>query len=112
MRSHDPRCISRGALWLLLLSLVGLLALLGGDPGARPVRAAAPLVVTTTADSGPGSLREAIETANAAPGLDTITFAIPGSGVQTIQPLSALPTITDPVIVDGTSQPGYVDVPL
>src|SRR5688500_3593942 len=79
-----------------------LLALIlpnGGSP-ARPASAAT-LVVTTIADSGPGSLREAITTANGSPGLDTITFAIPDSGVQTIQPLSALPTITDPVIIDG-----------
>lgn len=63
-------------------------------------------VVTTTADSGPGSLRDAILAANASPGTDLITFAIPGSGVQTIQPLSQLPAITDSVVLDGTSQPG------
>lgn len=96
--------------WLLILALVGVL-LLGVEAGARPARAAT-LVVTTTADSGPGSLRDAIETANSTPGPDTITFNIPGSGVQTIQPLSALPTITDPVVIDGSSQPGYSDSPL
>ena len=64
------------------------------------------LVVTNTNDSGPGSLRNAISYANATPGLDTITFSIPGSGVHTIQPLSALPEITDPVIIDGYTQPG------
>ena len=37
---------------------------------------------------------------------DAITFSIPGSGVQTISPASPLPTITDPVIIDGYSQPG------
>jgi hypothetical protein len=77
-----------------------------------PMVSAATPTVTTTADSGPGSLREAITTANASPGRATITCAIPGSGVRTIQPLSALPTITDPLVVDGTSQPGYVDTPL
>ena len=29
-----------------------------------------------------------------------------------IAPLTALPSITDPVVIDGTSQPGYVDTPL
>src|SRR6266849_8957736 len=46
------------------------------------------LLVTTTADSGPGSLRQAILNANANPGLDTIDFNIAPGGVQTIQPLS------------------------
>src|SRR5262245_25239778 len=36
---------------------------------------------------------------------DTINFNIPGSGVQTISPTSALPTITDPVTINGYSQP-------
>ena len=68
-------------------------------------------VVVNTNDSGPGSLRQAIQQANANPGTDTITFAI-GSGYQTIAPTSALPTITDPVIIDGTTQPGYAGAPL
>ena len=62
--------------------------------------------VTNTLDSGAGSLRQAILSANAAPGADEIQFNIPGSGVQTIAPLSALPTITEAVTIDGYSQPG------
>jgi streptogramin lyase len=69
-------------------------------------------VVTTTADSAPGSLRQAILNANANGGADTIKFNIPGSGVQVIQPASALPVITSPVLIDGTSQPGYAGTPL
>jgi hypothetical protein len=72
-------------------------------------------MVTNTNDSGPGSLRQAILDANAQVGADTIDFAI-GSGVQTIQVGSttgmALPTITDSVTIDGTSQPGYAGTPL
>ena len=49
---------------------------------------------------------------NTRAGLDWIEFAIPGSGVRTISPLSALPDISDAVRVDGTSQPGYAGVPL
>jgi titin len=35
-------------------------------------------------------------------------FQIPGLGPQTITPLSALPPITVPVSIDGTTQPGFV----
>jgi uncharacterized repeat protein (TIGR01451 family) len=65
-----------------------------------------PLIVTTTDDSGLGSLRAAIEYANANAGNDAITFAIPGTGIQTITPQSPLPAITVPVTIDGYSQPG------
>jgi hypothetical protein len=63
--------------------------------------------VTTISDSGAGSLRQAILDANANPGLDEIHFDIPGAGVHTIQPVSvALPAISDPVVLDGATQPG------
>src|SRR5262249_18160277 len=76
-----------------------------------PLCGAATFTVTNTNDSGTGSLRQAILDANANPGLDTITFAI-GSGPRTIAPLSPLPTITDRVVIDGTTQPGYAGAPL
>jgi hypothetical protein len=62
--------------------------------------------VINTNDTGPGSLRQAITDANNHLGLDTIAFNIPGTGAQTITPLAVLPTIIDPVIVDGYTQPG------
>ena len=65
---------------------------------------AATFVVTTTADSGNGSLRQAILDANANAG-STIVFSI-GSGLQTIQPLTELPLLASGTI-DGTTQPGY-----
>ncbi|MFN0123462.1 MAG: Calx-beta domain-containing protein, partial [Blastocatellia bacterium] len=68
--------------------------------------------VTNTNDSGAGSLRQAILDANASAGPDTISFNIPGAGVQTIAPASALPVIADPVTIDGASQPGYSGTPL
>jgi hypothetical protein len=70
--------------------------------------------VTTTADSGPGSLRQAILDANATPDADAITFNIAGSGVKTISPASGLPTISQPVTIDGWTQggPGYAGPPL
>src|SRR5207237_1388237 len=65
-----------------------------------------PFTVTNTANTGVGSLRQAITSANSTPGADTINFNIPVSGVQTIAPTSALPTITEAVTIDGYSQPG------
>ncbi|MCH7756255.1 hypothetical protein IH970_14180, partial [candidate division KSB1 bacterium] len=62
--------------------------------------------ITNTNDSGSGSLRQAILDANANPGKDEIVFNIPGAGPHTVQPTSALPTITDAVNIDGLTQPG------
>ena len=67
---------------------------------------AATFTVTTTADTGAGSLRQAIVDANASPGADTIAFAIPGPGVHKIVLTTWLPNTTDPVTVDGYTQPG------
>ena len=53
-----------------------------------------------------GSLRQAITDANANAGADIIHFNIPGSGVHTITLATKLPNITDPVTIDGYSQPG------
>ncbi len=70
---------------------------------------AAIFTVTTTNDSGAGSLREAISNANAtvnSGGPDEIHFNIAGAGVHTIKPVSTLPAITDPVVIDGYTQTG------
>ncbi|HYW70374.1 MAG TPA: SdrD B-like domain-containing protein, partial [Pyrinomonadaceae bacterium] len=65
-------------------------------------------VVVNTHDSGLGSLRQAIADANATAGATVIniTFGIPATGLQTIAPISALPAINHPVVIDGYSQPG------
>jgi hypothetical protein len=52
------------------------------------------------------SLREALLAANASAGGDVIEFAIAGSGVQTIHLQSALPVITDALLINGFAQPG------
>jgi len=63
--------------------------------------------VGNTSDSGPGTLRQAILDANAHPGTDEIVFTIGSTGTfQTIYPTSQLPTITDPVHINGWSQGG------
>jgi len=56
-------------------------------------------------DDGAGNctLREAIQEANALEGTQTINFSI-GTGPHTITPGTALPGITDPVVIDGTTQ--------
>ena len=70
------------------------------------VAQASTFVVTNTNSSGPGSLGQAILDANNNPGPDVISFNIPGSGVQTISPTNQLPSITDPLTIDGYTQPG------
>lgn len=72
------------------------------------IASAADYTVTNTADSGAGSLRQAIIDANANVSLtpDNIKFNIAGAGVQTITiGATDLPIITDPVIIDGFTQP-------
>lgn len=67
---------------------------------------AAIIVVANNNDTGAGSLRQAILDSNASVGVvDTINFNIAGAGVHTIRPASNM-IITDPVIIDGYSQPG------
>ncbi len=71
--------------------------------------------VNTTADSGAGSLRQAITDSNATPGSNTIDFGIGAVGSQqTIALASPLPAIADPVLIDGWSQggSGYDSAPL
>jgi len=74
-------------------------------------RAAMLFTVSTTNDSGNGSLHDAISHANAAPG-STIAFAIPGASIQTITLTAALPNIAADVVIDATTQPGYSGTPL
>jgi photosystem II stability/assembly factor-like uncharacterized protein len=69
-------------------------------------------VVTNTNDAGAGSLRQALLDANAAGGRDRITFNIPGSGVRTVALNTPLPAATDPVVIDGTTQPGFAGTPV
>ncbi|MEY2465954.1 MAG: hypothetical protein QOD03_475 [Verrucomicrobiota bacterium] len=71
---------------------------------------AATYVVDANGNSGAGTFNQAILDANANAGTDTISFAI--SGTPTITPGSLLPTITDPVIIDATTQTGYSNHPI
>lgn len=111
--------IRRGLSSRTLLLPNGWLALTATtDEGTSEFSAPVPLQsdtipVTTTADAGPGSLRDAITRANQGGCTSTapcwITFAVPHQqlteGVAVIEPLSPLPVITSAYVrVDGSSQ--------
>src|SRR5262245_38726721 len=100
MKSHVTRKISVVRLVSLTITVIGALSIFGAVAEANT------FVVTNTNNSGAGSLAQAILNANANPGADLIAFDIPGSGVHTITPASSLPTITDPVTIDGYTQNG------
>ncbi len=77
------------------------------------------ILVTNTNDSGPGSLRQAIQTANTHPGRDVIEFNIPLSdpnydavtGVWVIRLQSGELTIgDDETIIDGATQKKFLDL--
>ena len=76
--------------------------------------------VTNIANSGTGSLRWAInqsdKTTSTATSPNVINFNLGGSGLvasqRTISVLSQLPTITQPVTINGTTEVGYVGLPI
>jgi hypothetical protein len=70
------------------------------------------LKATSLADSGPGTLRQALLDANAAPDDNEIHFEFPGQPPYSIHLLSPLPPLSDTVMLDGTSQPGFLLSPV
>ena len=68
--------------------------------------------ICETATAGECTLRAAIMEANASPGTDTISFHIPGDGPHTISPSYGFDFIFDPVVIDGTTQPGFSGTPV
>ena len=89
--------------WSTLLSfllIAGLLILPAASASATS------FVVVNMADSGQGSLRQAILDANANPGADDITFAIPGFRPLIISPSTPLPAITEQVSIDASTESG------
>jgi hypothetical protein len=87
----------------VLMSLFLALALPAGKLFAAPMI----FTVTNTNDSGPGSFRQAILDSNAndpTPGRNIIQFSISGQ----IIPLTELPPLTEPVLIDGYTAPGAV----
>jgi len=98
---------------LILTRLLLLVCLSGFLIYSKPASANI-YTVTSTANSGAGTLRQAITDANANAGLDTIRFLILVAGntfeglapatYAVIQVNTTLPTITGPLLIDGTSQ--------
>ncbi len=108
------------------LLVAGMMA--SGMMAAAPAQGATTFTVNSTADAPDASLagtacdtdvftngdqctlRAAIQQANATAGADLINFAIPGTGVKTINVgatgLGALPAITEQLTIDGYTQPG------
>ena len=106
---------------LITLALVWSLLPIRPFDVVSKVKAASTFIVNSTADTGDATpegvcndglgnctLREAIQEANANSDLTEIDFAIPGGGPHTISPASALPAVTFPVDIDGTTQSGFV----
>ena len=93
-------CMNRTILCLLAVSIAFTTSL-----------PAATFTVINTNASGAGSLRQAILDANAGAGADVITFNIASGGLS-IVPTNALPAITEPVTIDGSTQPGFTSAPM
>ncbi|MFZ4780480.1 MAG: hypothetical protein ACOYM3_34435, partial [Terrimicrobiaceae bacterium] len=88
----------------ILLALALPTTLLAGLP---PPPVAATYTVLNLDDSGPGSLRQAVQSANLIKG-STIAFATNG----TIKLSTPLPNISKQVTIDGTTAPGYSGSPV
>lgn len=71
--------------------------------------------LTCATSQGNCTLRAAIQETNALfneLGTQVIAFDIPGPGPHVISPQTELPAVTDPVIIDGTTEPDYEDAPV
>jgi len=82
--------------------------------GGAPAIAGGSIIVTSTADAGPGSLRDAIDQANTNPGPDVITFdpsEFPSGGLTSIVVSSQLPTIdgAQGLTIDGSGSGVLID---
>ncbi|MCS6941036.1 MAG: right-handed parallel beta-helix repeat-containing protein [Roseiflexaceae bacterium] len=80
------------------------------DHGDAPDANLADNVCQTT--GGVCTLRAAIQQANARPGADDIWFNLPGAGPHIITVSAPLPAITEAVVIDGWTQPGWASAPL
>lgn len=123
MTVHKVMWVARArtlAFWLLALLVAASIGVLGATKPAHAdtftVNSFADLADveldgTCDANAGvadPCTLRAAIQEANFIEGADTINFAITGAGPHTISPGSSvsedLPTISDPVTIDGYTE--------
>ena len=100
--------VSRAVVSLAVLSGVLVVSPSGPWSGAGEAQAAGTTyIVTTTADSGAGSLRQAILDAETTLDDDTITFdptVFTSGALHTITLVSTLPTVTKPLSIIGPGQ--------
>lgn len=92
---------SRNAVLFFIISLVSISSLF---PAIFPVN--------NVGNAGAGTLRAAIDAANARVGMDTIEFTFTVGGVKPITLTANLPYIQDSLFIDGSSDPFYTGVPL
>ncbi len=113
---------------LIALIALGLLTIQSGIFKTARAQAGPPtFVVNSTGDAGDANigdgvcltaggvctLRAAMEEANTVEGGGTeIEFNIPGTGPHTITPLTPLPTISSPMLIEGESEPDFVSAPV
>lgn len=88
------------------------LLLLMGCAAVACQAGAATYVVTNALDAGPGSLRQAVWDANANPGRDTIQFNLAPPGPHIIRLWGEGLRLSDPVVLDGSTQPGFAGQPV
>ncbi len=100
-----------GRVFTLLQNFIGPAFLVVWLLAAASLAPAAVITVTRSDDSGPGTLRQAILSANDSSEPVEIRFAI-GSGPVSLSPTTSLPLIANQVTIDGTTQPGYSGSPL
>jgi len=104
-RTPLRRLLAQGAtLALIAAALVGVVVITSSGVARA---AGTTITVTSTADSGAGSLRAAITTAETTPDDDTIVFdgsVFTSGSLHTITLASTLPTITKPLSIVGPGQ--------
>ena len=105
LRPEGTNALERLRLPPLLLSFCLLLL------SICPINASI-ISVTTTNDTGSGSLRYAILQSNTNPGPDIVEFHIPGTKAWGIRPATVLPDVTEMVTIDATTQTGYSNQPV
>src|SRR5262245_49140316 len=102
-----PIASLRPAAHLILAgTALGLSVLVIAAGSGQPVPRGVVFRVTSLEDAGPGTLRQALLDANATPGADTIVWDVPFLRAGAICLEAPLPIVTDPVTIDGFSQPG------
>lgn len=104
-----PHWLQRFGSSISLLSLLSLVIFPAGMSFNIPKAYAATYTVTSTSDSGAGTLRQAILDANANVGADSITFD-PSLAGSTITLTSPMESITESVSIDGSTSGGVVTI--